>query len=84
MNNIANQTNDISFRISQKDIKQNPDMEKFYHSINKYMCKLKKIINGKKIKEKIVTIKYINLTFIRNSCDKHNSILYNNTKILFL
>lgn len=38
MNNIANQTNDISFRISQKDIKQNPDMEKFYHSINKYMC----------------------------------------------
>lgn len=38
MNNIANQTNDISVRISQKDIKQNPDMEKFYNSINKYMC----------------------------------------------
>ncbi|WP_242349099.1 methyl-accepting chemotaxis protein [Mucispirillum schaedleri] len=37
MNNIANQTNDISVRISQKDIKQNPDMEKFYNSINKYM-----------------------------------------------
>ncbi len=38
MNNIANQTNDISVRISSKDIKQNPDMEKFYNSINKYMC----------------------------------------------
>ncbi len=34
MNNIANQTNDISVRISSKDIKQNPDMEKFYNSIN--------------------------------------------------
>lgn len=38
MNNIANQTNDISVRISSKDIKQNPDMEKFYNSINKHMC----------------------------------------------
>ena len=38
MNNIANQTNDISVRISSKDIKQNPDMEKLYNSINKYMC----------------------------------------------
>ena len=38
MNNIANQTNDISVRISSEDIKQNPDMEKFYNSINKYMC----------------------------------------------
>lgn len=37
MDNIANQTNDISVRISNEDIKHHPDMEKFYHSINKYM-----------------------------------------------
>lgn len=37
MSNIANQSNDISTRISQKDIKHNPDMENFYNNINKYM-----------------------------------------------
>lgn len=37
MDNIANQTNDISVRISNEDIKHHPDMERFYNSINKYM-----------------------------------------------
>lgn len=38
IDNIANQNNDISVRISQEDINHHPDMEHFYKSLNKYMC----------------------------------------------
>lgn len=37
MSVISDKTNDISMRISEKDIENHPDMKKFYNCINKYM-----------------------------------------------
>lgn len=37
MGDISSKTNDISMRISNENINHNPDMEKFYNCINKYM-----------------------------------------------